>query len=98
MARWSDELYLPNPVIDRDNRENWSKAGEPRLRKRTRAEVERRLAAYEPVATGERLERELQRLIRAGMAGDRPLPEVPAHEPQAPAETGRRRRRTRRGG
>lgn len=98
MARWSEELYLPNPVIDRDNRENWSKAGEPRLRERTRAEVERRLAAYEQVATGERLERELQRLIRGGMSGDGPLPEVPAHEAQAPAETGRRRRRTRRGG
>jgi trimethylamine---corrinoid protein Co-methyltransferase len=98
MARWPEELYLPNPVIDRDNRENWTKAGEPTLRDRTGAEVERRLAAYEPVVTDERLVEELRRIIRAGMDGDAPLPEVPAHEPPAPAETGRRRRRTRRGG
>src|SRR5689334_114643 len=48
---WPEELYLPGRVFDRDNRENWTKAGAPDTNRRAIAEVERRLAAYEQVET-----------------------------------------------
>ena len=48
---WPEVLYLPGRVIDRDNRENWTKAGAPDTNRRAIAEVERRLAAYQPVET-----------------------------------------------
>jgi len=96
MNHWPEELYLPNPVIDRENRENWSKAGSPELAQRTKEEVERRLARYEPVETDEAVVAEMQRLIRDGMEGDAPLPEVPALDSGDASPSGRRRRRTRR--
>jgi trimethylamine--corrinoid protein Co-methyltransferase len=78
MTHWPQELYLPGSVIDRDNRENWEKAGQPTLDQRALAEVERRLAAYEPVATDGKIEAEMRRLIVAGMVdGERPLPPIP---------------------
>jgi trimethylamine:corrinoid methyltransferase-like protein len=73
---WPEELYLPGRVIDRDNRENWMKAGAPDTNRRAIAEVERRLAAYEPVDTEPRLVEELQRIIRAGLVSQTDLPAV----------------------
>jgi trimethylamine--corrinoid protein Co-methyltransferase len=96
MEQWPEELYLPNPVIDRENRENWTKAGSPQLAQRTNEEVERRLARYEPVETDEAVVAELQRLIRDGMEGDDPLPDVPQVETGEASPRRRRRRRTRR--
>src|SRR5512141_366460 len=43
---WPSELYLPGRVFDRDNRENWTKAGALDANRRATDEVERRLAAY----------------------------------------------------
>lgn len=92
MAHWPQELYLPGAVLDRDNRENWEKAGQPTLDQRALAEVERRLAAYEPVAVDAAVEAEMQRLIRAGMMdGERPLPTVPPHA-KSTTQTGTVRR------
>jgi trimethylamine--corrinoid protein Co-methyltransferase len=96
MTHWPQELYLPAPVIDRQNRENWTKAGRPKLADRTREEVERRLAAYEPVPTESAVVAELQQIIRSGLEGEGPLPEVPAPVHQTPPPHRRRRRRTRR--
>jgi len=98
MKHWPQELYLPGRVIDRQNRENWQKAGSPTLDKRAFDEVERRLAAYAPVETDSRLDAELRRLIEAGMAEKRPLPHVPPHiaRPTAAAAPARRARRRRR--
>jgi trimethylamine--corrinoid protein Co-methyltransferase len=86
---WPDELYLPSRVIDRDNRENWTKAGAPDTNRRAIAEVERRLAAYEPVDTDPRLDEELQRIIRAGLDAQTELPAVqPAALDGGPTDAG----------
>ncbi|HTK46317.1 MAG TPA: trimethylamine methyltransferase family protein [Patescibacteria group bacterium] len=74
---WPQELYLPGRVIDRDNRENWAKAGAPDTNRRAVAEVERRLAAYQPVETDPLAVQELQRVIRAGLVSQTELPSVP---------------------
>lgn len=102
LAHWPDHLYLPNPVIDRQNRENWEKAGEPQLMERAVAEVARRLAAYQPVETETAVVQEMQALIRSGMESDAPLPDAPPPKRTAPkrpaaSRRGRRRRRRERG-
>lgn len=93
MEHWPQELYLPGPVIDRDNRENWEKKGSPDLHQRTKAEVERRLAAYEPVETAPEVEAALQELITAGLEEQSRLPDVPLPPDDGGQRTGRRRRR-----
>jgi trimethylamine:corrinoid methyltransferase-like protein len=82
---WPDELYLPGRVIDRDNRENWTKAGAPDTNRRAVAEVERRLAAYQPVETDPLAELELQRIIKAGLVSQTELPFVPPPPPPGEA-------------
>ena len=42
MTHWPQELHMPSFVTDRDNRENWAKAGGKDLLQRATAEVERR--------------------------------------------------------
>jgi trimethylamine--corrinoid protein Co-methyltransferase len=74
---WPTELYLPGRVFDRDNRENWTKAGALDADRRAVAEVERRLAAYEPVETDPLAELELQRIIKAGLVSQTELPSIP---------------------
>jgi trimethylamine--corrinoid protein Co-methyltransferase len=95
MRHWPTELYMPSLVTDRDNRENWARAGGKDLVQRATDEVERRLAAYEPVDTDPRLVEEMRKIITSGMSAPRPLPEVPdpAGRARAPDEGGRRRRR-----
>ena len=96
LQHWQNHLYLPGPVYDRKNRENWEKAGAKTLWQRAVEEVETRLAAYQPVATDERLIQEMARLIQAGMAAERPLPIVPAAPPPQRNQAPRRRRGRRR--
>jgi trimethylamine--corrinoid protein Co-methyltransferase len=93
-AHWPDALYLPSPVVERDNRENWTKAGAQDTYARAVAETDRRLAAYRQVETDPRIEEELQRIIRSGLVEQQELPLVPpAPEPVAVAEPGSGRRR-----
>ncbi|MBI4770734.1 MAG: trimethylamine methyltransferase family protein, partial [Chloroflexi bacterium] len=80
LRHWPRALYLPGPTFDRDNRENWLKAGGKSLRQRAREEVERRLAAYRPPETDPRAEAEMRRILRAALrvAGPTtPLPGLP---------------------
>lgn len=77
LKHWQEELHLPNPIIDRQNREAWLKAGRSDLNQRAKAEVEKRLAAYEPVQTDPNTVKELQHLIRSGLEEQTALPEVP---------------------
>jgi trimethylamine--corrinoid protein Co-methyltransferase len=74
---WPSELYLPGRLWDRDNRENWTKAGALDANRRAVAEVERRLAAYTPVETDPAIDAELQRIIRSGLTSQEELPLVP---------------------
>ena len=100
---WPKELYLTDPVVDRENRENWEKAGSRDLNQRAIDEVERRLAAYQPIETDAEVDRAMRELIVAGFDSQESLPEIPPPpEPKTPAaptgrrgRAGRRRKRTR---
>ena len=83
IQHWPQELYLPGRVIDRDNRDNWEKAGALTLQQRASAEVERRLAAYEPIEMDPKVNAEMRKIIRMGMVdGERPLPPIPPVTPK----------------
>jgi trimethylamine--corrinoid protein Co-methyltransferase len=74
---WPTELYLPSAIVDRDNRENWLKAGGLDTYQRACLETDRRLAAYQPVATDERIDAELRRIITSGLVNQTELPVLP---------------------
>jgi len=82
---WPEELYLPGKVYDRDNRENWTKAGALDAYGRAVVEVDRRLAAYVPPETDPAIDAELQRIIRSGLVSQTVLPEMPAASDAATA-------------
>jgi trimethylamine--corrinoid protein Co-methyltransferase len=99
MAHWPEELYLPSAIVDRDNRENWTKAGAKDTYQRSIDEVERRLARYHQVETDPALDLELQRIIRSGLTSQTELPTVPpAAEPSTDDDDAPRRRVNRRRG
>lgn len=93
---WPEHLYLPDPVVDRLNRDNWAKAGEPNLMQRATAEVNERLAAYEQIETDKRTREELERLIKAGFEKQETLPEVPVSTAVSTNRSTSRRRGSRR--
>lgn len=71
---WPEEFYLPGPVIDRQSRDNWQKAGSRELYDRACDEVERRLAAYMPIATDPDIDTALRELVIAGLEKQTSLP------------------------
>jgi trimethylamine--corrinoid protein Co-methyltransferase len=86
LAHWPEELLLPSTLIDRDNREAWTRAGAKEIDERATDEVNRRLAAYRQLETDPLLDAELLRIIRAGLVEGGELPSVPpAPEPAAGA-------------
>ena len=100
MAHWPEELYLPSSIVERDNRENWTKAGGKDTAQRAADEVDRRLARYRPIETDPAIDAELQRIIRSGLESQTELPVLPiAAEPLAEDESvGHRRINRRRAG
>lgn len=97
LDHWPNQLYLPGPIYDRKNREQWLRSGAKSLQERAVAEVEERLAAYQPIVTEPQIEEEMRRLIRTGMMTERPLPIIPAPvAPSAPVADPRQERRLRR--
>jgi trimethylamine--corrinoid protein Co-methyltransferase len=95
---WPRELYLPGPVYDRTNREQFARAGGRELIQRATEEVERRLAAFVSPATDPAVEAEMLRIIRSGLVDqDARLPELlpPALRGDAPAVEDRRAARRR---
>ena len=100
LAHWPGQLYLTDPVIDRENRENWQNQGERDLLQRATAEVERRLGDYSPIETDPDVDEAMRRLVLAGMESQGELPELPppaeAKAPEGPrgrrGRAGRRRR------
>ena len=97
---WPTELHLPSPLVDRDNREAWLRAGGKEIDERAADEVERRLAVYRQLETDPVIDAELQRILRSGLVDQTELPRVaPAPEPRPPGDeaVGARRRNPRRG-
>jgi trimethylamine--corrinoid protein Co-methyltransferase len=76
-AHWPTALYLPSPIVERDNREAWLKAGGQDTYQRASAEVDRRLSAYRQPETDPAIVRELERIIRSGLESQTDLPELP---------------------
>jgi trimethylamine--corrinoid protein Co-methyltransferase len=100
LDHWPNELYLTDPVIDRENREAWMKRGSRGLESRAVSEVERRLASYTPIETPADVLGEMRSIIVAGMTDQAELPHVA--EPPTPGSggepvPGRRQNRRRRG-
>jgi trimethylamine--corrinoid protein Co-methyltransferase len=98
LKHWPQELYLTDPVIDRENREAWIKQGSKDLYRRACEQVDRRLAAYVPVMTDAAADTELRRLVTSGLREQTELPPLPPPPEHAAVETvaGRRGRPGRR--
>lgn len=77
LKHWPQELYLTDPVIDRDTRENWVSAGSRDLYQRACEQVDRRLAAYQPVVVDPAIDTEMRRIVSAGLLTQTELPIVP---------------------
>ena len=94
---WPQELYLTDPVFDRENRETWQKQGAKELYARACEQVDRRLAAYEPIETDAAVEAEMKRLIVSGLESQTTLPVLPPPPgPRAADSAGRSTRANRR--
>jgi trimethylamine--corrinoid protein Co-methyltransferase len=94
LEHWPTELYLPSAIVDRDNRENWTKKGATDAHARAVSEVDRRLAAYRSIDTDGAVDEEMRRIIRAGLREQTELPVLPDPPPPSAgpsADTGRRR-------
>jgi trimethylamine--corrinoid protein Co-methyltransferase len=89
---WPQELYLTDPVIDRENRENWVTAGSKDLYQRACEQVDQRLAAYAPFETDASVDAEMRRLIIAGLQQQTELPPLPPPPEHAVAEVAAGRR------
>ncbi|MBS0580550.1 MAG: trimethylamine methyltransferase family protein [Proteobacteria bacterium] len=76
LDHWPRELYLPGRVIDRTSRESWQAQGAAQLDERVKAEVERHLREYVSPPPDERADAEMRSLIKSGLRGGQPLPEV----------------------
>jgi len=90
---WPQELYLTDPVIDRENRETWVKQGSKELQARAGEQVDKRLAAYVQIETDAAADAEMRRMIVAGLKDQKELPVLPPppdHAGEA-AAPGRRR-------
>jgi trimethylamine--corrinoid protein Co-methyltransferase len=72
---WRQHLYLPNPVIDRQNQDKWAASGSLSLIQRATAEVEERLATSEPIITDPKIDDELRRLLQSGLQNEITLPD-----------------------
>jgi trimethylamine--corrinoid protein Co-methyltransferase len=97
LSHWPGQLHLTDPVIDRESRENWEKAGSIKLEQRAVDEVERRLAAYVPIETDIEIDEAMRELIKAGFETQQQLPDLPP-PPEPVASSAPRRRRRRRAG
>ena len=90
---WPQELYLTDPVIDRENRETWVKGGSMELQARANEQVDKRLAAYVQIETDAAADAEMRRVILAGMKSQTELPVLPPppdHSNDVAAPTRRR--------
>ena len=93
---WPQELWLTGPTFDRTNRETGEERTERDLVDRANAEVDRRLAAYQPIETDPALDAALREIVQSGMGGAE-LPELPPPGVPTSGDGPTRRRNRRRG-
>lgn len=97
LEHWPGQLYLTDPVIDRENREAWENAGSTELYQRACQQVDLRLANYQPIETDANVDAAMREVVIAGMDSQTQLPEIPPPaEPPAAVVAGRRGRAGRR--
>jgi trimethylamine--corrinoid protein Co-methyltransferase len=98
IEHWPSELYLTDPVIDRLNRETWEEGGSMQLCERACAEVEARLANYQPFETDPAIDAAMRDVVKSGFVSQTDLPELPppAATPAPAVVAGRRGRAGRR--
>lgn len=94
LAHWPEQLYMPHPVTDRSNRENWSKRGSPTLQQRAVTAVNDLLNTYQPQAISPEIDQAMRQLIIDGLKDKtRPLPEIPIHRPTKAVQSKKRQRK-----
>ena len=64
LAHWPQELYLPGPMIDRTNWDQWAEQGSQDWRARANAVIDAKLAEYELAPLERRLHDEIGELFR----------------------------------
>jgi trimethylamine--corrinoid protein Co-methyltransferase len=64
LEHWPQELYLPGPMVDRSNWDQWQAQGSKRWRDRALEMVEETLAAYEEEPLAPSLHAEIQQMFR----------------------------------
>jgi trimethylamine--corrinoid protein Co-methyltransferase len=64
LAHWPAELYLPGPMIDRTNWDQWAEQGSRDWRARASAVIDETLAAWEVEPLEERVDQEIRDLFR----------------------------------
>ena len=77
LEHWPNELYLTDPVIDRENRETWEERGSKSLEQRANEAVEKRLNEYEPIETDSEIDKAMRELIIDGLNDQTDLPVIP---------------------
>jgi len=73
-----EEIYFPNPVIDRANRSRWQEEGSLTLRERAHSQIEKNVADYQPVKLSRDIKSELTDLmtVEARKFGMESLPKM----------------------
>jgi trimethylamine--corrinoid protein Co-methyltransferase len=64
LTYWPDELYLPGPMVDRTNWDQWQEQGARSWRSRAVETVEETLAAYDEAPLDDSLHRDIQDMFR----------------------------------
>jgi trimethylamine--corrinoid protein Co-methyltransferase len=64
LEHWPDELYLPGPMVDRTNWDQWESQGSRNWRRRALDLIDEKLAAYEEEPLEPALHAEIQQLFR----------------------------------
>ena len=63
LEHWPEELYLPGPMVDRTNWDQWAEQGSRDWRQRAREVIAEKLANYEEPPLDEAVHAEIRRLF-----------------------------------
>jgi trimethylamine--corrinoid protein Co-methyltransferase len=75
LAHWEQELYLPGPMVDRTNWDQWAQQGEKRARERAQDMIEDRLDEYDPVPLPDDVHASIRALFERTKTTEGALPE-----------------------